>query len=50
MDVLLVGAGVMATPCLEAAAALKRDGHGITVADPRWTHLVSSPLPGLAAR
>ncbi|MEU2790975.1 1-deoxy-D-xylulose-5-phosphate synthase [Streptomyces sp. NPDC007100] len=50
LDVLLVGAGVMAGPCLEAAAALERDGHGVTVVDPRWTHPVHDALPDMAAR
>ncbi|MFD7664945.1 1-deoxy-D-xylulose-5-phosphate synthase [Streptomyces sp. NPDC059788] len=50
LDVLLVSAGAMAVPCLEAAAALERDGHGITVVDPRWTHPVPDALPALAAR
>jgi 1-deoxy-D-xylulose-5-phosphate synthase len=50
LDVLLVSAGVMAQPCLDAARLLERDGLGVTVVDPRWLTPVSDSLVNLAAR
>jgi 1-deoxy-D-xylulose-5-phosphate synthase len=50
LDVLLVGAGVMARPCLDAAADLESHGYGVTVADPRWITPVNPALVHLAAR
>ncbi len=50
LDVLLVPAGTMAAPCLEAAARLEAAGAGVTVADPRWIIPVHPSLPHLAAR
>jgi 1-deoxy-D-xylulose-5-phosphate synthase len=50
LDILLVSAGVMAQPCLDAAAELECHGFGVTVADPRWITPVSPALVHLAAR
>jgi 1-deoxy-D-xylulose-5-phosphate synthase len=50
LDVLLISAGVMAQPCLDAAATLERHGLGVTVADPRWITPVNPTLTQLAAR
>lgn len=50
MEALLVAAGVMAAPCLQAAALLEDKGVGVTVADPRWITPVSDALIHLAAR
>jgi 1-deoxy-D-xylulose-5-phosphate synthase len=48
-DVLLVAVGVMAGPCLDAAAALELEGVGCTVVDPRWVLPVSPALCELAS-
>jgi 1-deoxy-D-xylulose-5-phosphate synthase len=50
LDVLLIAVGVMAQPCLEAAAELNGNGVGVTVVDPRWVVPVHSTLVHLAAR
>ncbi|MFE0422579.1 1-deoxy-D-xylulose-5-phosphate synthase [Streptomyces sp. NPDC058953] len=50
LDVLLVPAGPLAAPALEAAAFLEDQGLGVTVADPRWVLPVNPALPALAAR
>ncbi|ADD41691.1 1-deoxy-D-xylulose-5-phosphate synthase [Stackebrandtia nassauensis] len=50
LDVLLVAAGVMAGPCLDAARRLEAEGIGVTVVDPRWIAPVHPTLPHLAAR
>ncbi len=50
LDVLLVAAGVMAGPCLEAAALLQHRGIGVTVVDPSWIIPVNPALVHLAAR
>lgn len=50
LDVLLVAAGPLAGPCLEAAAALQQHGIGCTVVDPRWLMPVNPALVQLAAR
>ncbi len=47
-DVLLVGAGVMAGVCAEAAARLADQGIGVTVIDPRWTKPVDEALVAAA--
>ncbi|WP_072751761.1 1-deoxy-D-xylulose-5-phosphate synthase [Rhodococcus maanshanensis] len=49
-EVLLVAAGVMAGPCLEAAALLRGSGIGATVVDPRWITPINPALIELAAR
>jgi 1-deoxy-D-xylulose-5-phosphate synthase len=43
-DVLLVGAGVMAAVCVEAAGRLADQGIGVTVVDPRWTKPVDRAI------
>lgn len=43
-DVLLIGAGVMAGVCVEAAGRLADQGIGVTVVDPRWTKPVDEAL------
>jgi 1-deoxy-D-xylulose-5-phosphate synthase len=43
-DVLLIGAGVMASVCLETAARLADQGIGVTVVDPRWTKPVDQAI------
>jgi 1-deoxy-D-xylulose-5-phosphate synthase len=48
-DVLLVGAGVMAVMCVQAAARLADQGIGVTVVDPRWVKPVDPALAGAAA-
>lgn len=50
LDVLIVTAGPMAVPALEAAALLEERGIGVTVADPRWILPVNPFLAHLAAR
>jgi 1-deoxy-D-xylulose-5-phosphate synthase len=50
LDVLLISAGVMAQPCLDAAATLERHGFGVTLADPRWITPVHPTLTHLASR
>ncbi|MFJ4771035.1 1-deoxy-D-xylulose-5-phosphate synthase [Streptomyces uncialis] len=50
LDVLLVPAGPLAGPALEAAAVLEEQGLGVTVVDPRWVLPVNPALPALAAR
>jgi len=47
-DVLLVGAGVMAVMCVQAAARLADQGIGVTVVDPRWVKPVDPALAGAA--
>ena len=49
-DVLLVAAGPLAAPALEAAARLAAEGVGVTVADPRWVLPVPAELVDLALR
>ncbi|MEV0263798.1 1-deoxy-D-xylulose-5-phosphate synthase [Streptomyces sp. NPDC050617] len=49
-DVLLVAAGPLAEPALEAADRLTRHGVGVTVVDPRWVLPVPSELTELAVR
>ncbi|MHC0431449.1 1-deoxy-D-xylulose-5-phosphate synthase [Streptomyces sp. O3] len=48
--VLLVGVGVMAPVCLQAAELLESRGIGCTVVDPRWAKPVDAELPRLAGR
>ncbi|MCO1581670.1 1-deoxy-D-xylulose-5-phosphate synthase [Crossiella sp. SN42] len=50
LDVLIVSAGVLAEPALQAAALLKQDGLGVTVVDPRWLLPINPALVHLAAR
>lgn len=50
LDVLLVSAGVLAQPCVEAADILARRGIGVTVVDPRWILPIHPALIHLAAR
>lgn len=50
LDVLLVCAGAIAQPCLEAAGMLERDGVSVTVVDPRWLTPLPDSLVDLAAR
>ncbi|RNL82132.1 1-deoxy-D-xylulose-5-phosphate synthase [Halostreptopolyspora alba] len=50
LDVLLVAAGPMADPCLQAARELEAEGIGATVVDPRWIIPVNPSLVHLAAR
>ena len=47
-DVLLVGAGVMAVVCVEAAQRLADQGIGVTVIDPRWVKPLDEALVGAA--
>ncbi|MFP3986725.1 1-deoxy-D-xylulose-5-phosphate synthase [Streptomyces sp. E11-3] len=49
-QVLLVGVGVMAPVCLQAAELLESRRIGCTVVDPRWVKPVDAELPGFAAR
>jgi 1-deoxy-D-xylulose-5-phosphate synthase len=51
-DVLLIGAGVMASVCLETAGRLADQGIGVTVVDPRWTKPVDPAIlePARASR
>ncbi|AQA22681.1 transketolase, C-terminal domain protein [Rhodococcus sp. MTM3W5.2] len=49
-EVLLVAAGAMAGPCLDAAALLHGSGIEVTVVDPRWITPISPALIELAAR
>jgi len=48
-DVMLLGAGVMASVCLTAADRLADHGIGVTVVDPRWLKPLDDALPGAAA-
>jgi 1-deoxy-D-xylulose-5-phosphate synthase len=48
-DVLLIGAGVMAGVCVEAAGRLADQGIGVTVIDPRWLKPVDEAVAGAAA-
>jgi 1-deoxy-D-xylulose-5-phosphate synthase len=48
-DLLLVGAGVMAGVCVEAAGRLADQGIGVTVVDPRWVKPVDEALVAAAA-
>ncbi|WP_051856590.1 1-deoxy-D-xylulose-5-phosphate synthase [Streptomyces sp. NRRL B-1347] len=50
LDVLLIPVGPLAQAAIQAAALLRADGLGVTVADPRWVIPVNPALPGLAAR
>jgi 1-deoxy-D-xylulose-5-phosphate synthase len=50
LDVLIVSAGVMAAPALDAARQLTAHGIGATLVDPRWILPVNPTLVGLAAR
>ncbi|MFF5565792.1 1-deoxy-D-xylulose-5-phosphate synthase [Streptomyces sp. NPDC012623] len=50
LDVLLVPAGPLTDPALEAATALEEQGLGVTVVDPRWILPITPALPTLAAR
>ncbi|MBB6174795.1 1-deoxy-D-xylulose-5-phosphate synthase [Nocardiopsis mwathae] len=50
LDVLLVAAGVMAGPCLDAARELEAQGIGVTVVDPRWIIPINPTLAHMAAR
>jgi 1-deoxy-D-xylulose-5-phosphate synthase len=50
MDILLVGAGVLAGTALRAAELLADEGVGVTVVDPRWVLPVNPALVHLAAR
>jgi 1-deoxy-D-xylulose-5-phosphate synthase len=50
LDVLIVAAGIMAYPAIEAAAILARAGIGVTVIDPRWLLPVHPSLVNLIAR
>ena len=50
LDVLIISAGVMAGPCVEAARQLNAAGIGVTVTDPRWILPVNPTLVHLAAR
>ncbi|WP_242906634.1 1-deoxy-D-xylulose-5-phosphate synthase [Actinomadura terrae] len=46
--VLLVAAGSMAAPAVEAAGLIAAQGIGVTVVDPRWVKPLDAALPGLA--
>ncbi|MFI0407636.1 1-deoxy-D-xylulose-5-phosphate synthase [Actinomadura sp. 3N508] len=46
--VLLVAAGSMATPAVEAAELIAAQGIGVTVVDPRWVKPLDPALAGLA--
>ena len=46
--VLLVAAGAMAGPAVEAAELIAAQGIGVTVVDPRWVKPLDPQLPGLA--
>ncbi|MGP3948833.1 1-deoxy-D-xylulose-5-phosphate synthase [Streptomyces sp. 7N604] len=50
LDVLLVPAGVLATPALRAAELLVGNDIGVTVVDPRWLLPVNPTLVHLASR
>ncbi|MFD7500282.1 1-deoxy-D-xylulose-5-phosphate synthase [Streptomyces sp. NPDC059850] len=50
LDVLLVSAGVLASPALRAAELLAEHGIGTTVVDPRWLLPVNPTLTHLASR
>jgi 1-deoxy-D-xylulose-5-phosphate synthase len=47
-DVLLLGAGPMATVCAEAADRLADHGIGVTAVDPRWVKPLDAELPAAA--
>ncbi len=49
-DVLLLGAGAMASVCVTAADRLADQGIGVTVVDPRWVKPLDTALPGVAAQ
>ncbi|MDS1272665.1 1-deoxy-D-xylulose-5-phosphate synthase [Lipingzhangella sp. LS1_29] len=49
-DILIVAAGPLAAPAIEAAEALQAQGIGVTVADPRWALPILPELTQLAAR
>ncbi|MBO3748114.1 1-deoxy-D-xylulose-5-phosphate synthase [Streptosporangiaceae bacterium NEAU-GS5] len=48
-DVLLVAAGPMAEPCMDAAALLEAQGIAVTVVDPRWVKPLDQALVLAAA-
>jgi 1-deoxy-D-xylulose-5-phosphate synthase len=48
-DVLLIGAGVMAVTCVEAAERLSDQGIAVTVIDPRWVKPVDPAIAAAAA-
>jgi 1-deoxy-D-xylulose-5-phosphate synthase len=47
-DVLMVGVGVMAGTCTQAASRLADQGIGVTVVDPRWVKPLDEALIGAA--
>jgi 1-deoxy-D-xylulose-5-phosphate synthase len=47
-DVLIVGVGSMAAPCIEVAERLRAQGIGVTLVDPRWVKPVDPALVELA--
>jgi 1-deoxy-D-xylulose-5-phosphate synthase len=47
-DVLVVGIGAMAGPCVDVAQRLDAQGIGVTVVDPRWVKPVNPALVELA--
>jgi 1-deoxy-D-xylulose-5-phosphate synthase len=49
-DVLLLGAGAMASVCVTTADRLADQGIGVTVVDPRWVKPLDTALPGAAAQ
>jgi 1-deoxy-D-xylulose-5-phosphate synthase len=50
LDVLLVAAGVLAGPAIQAAESLSDNNIGVTVVDPRWLLPVNPTLVHLASR
>jgi 1-deoxy-D-xylulose-5-phosphate synthase len=48
-DVLLLGAGPMASVCTAAAALIAGQGIGVTVVDPRWIIPADEAIAGAAA-
>jgi 1-deoxy-D-xylulose-5-phosphate synthase len=48
-DVLLVAAGAMAGPAVDAAKLIGAQGIGVTVVDPRWVKPLDEKLIGMAA-
>jgi 1-deoxy-D-xylulose-5-phosphate synthase len=49
-DVLLIGAGSMATVCVDTAGRLADQGIGVTVIDPRWVKPVDGAIADEARR
>ncbi|MFS3130409.1 1-deoxy-D-xylulose-5-phosphate synthase [Nocardioides sp. Bht2] len=49
-DVLIVAVGAMASTAVEVAAALREQGVGVTVVDPRWVKPVNPAVIELARR